>query len=65
MRLPLMSVERGAIAVNLVDYPLHRRLGYHVNYVYQRVGLQGTNSIGGLLGQLIEFTGLVIQERKY
>ena len=65
MRLSLMSVERGAITVNLVDYPLHWRLGHHVNYVYQRVRLQGTNSLGGALGQLIEFAALVIQEREY
>jgi hypothetical protein len=39
MRLPLVSVERSAIPVDLVDYPLHWRLGHHVNYVHQRVRL--------------------------
>src|SRR4029077_20664756 len=62
MRLLLMALKSRAVAVNLVDDPLHWRLGPHVDEKNQRGGLGRATSFGGASPQPVEFRRLIVEQ---
>jgi hypothetical protein len=64
MRLLLMALKSRAVAVNLIDDPLHWRLGHHVDDINQRLRLGSANSLGRAFRQPVEFRRLIVKQRE-